>query len=70
MGILNLVEGLLIRVGMGDWNAIILVICILAAAYVIVLMIRRAKAQHDAARAAIRDSLRIAARRYHDSAWN
>ena len=70
MDILNLIEGLPIRLGMGEWNAIMLAICILAAAFVIVLMIRRAKAQHDAARAAIQDSLRSAARRYHESAWN
>jgi hypothetical protein len=54
----------------GRSNVITLTICILAIAYVLVHMIGRAKAEHHARRAAVRDGLRIAARGYRESVRN
>jgi hypothetical protein len=69
MNILNLIYELSLWLRTGErWNVITLVICVLAAAYVIALMIRRARVDHDVARAAAQDSLRIVARRYRESA--
>jgi hypothetical protein len=52
------------------WNLITIVICLAGLAYVVTLMIRRARDESRAAQAAASDSSRIASRRYHESAWS
>ena len=52
------------------WNIITLVICLAALTYVVARMVLRAREERAAAHAMVSDSLRIAARRYHESAWS
>ncbi len=52
------------------WNMITIGICLAGLAYVVALMVRRARDESRTAQAAASDSSRIASRRYHESAWS
>jgi len=71
MDAVNVILGALQWLQSGQrWNMITLAFCIVAVAYVVAKVVRRIHDDRQAARAVVSDSMRIAARRYHDTAWS